>query len=173
MKFFKDEHINIIMVLLMRGMKTNYFIENLVVVNNNGEGDSDKNDENVVDNNNGDGDNEEGEQSTKKKAEYKTKTKKLMEKKADLDRKRMLYDAAVEDMKKNKFESFYSCAKHYQLNRTTLQRLHDTGAKFIGHNKSNRVSKLTYFNVMQSLQCCTIQQVVFGTGVRSSKLIVF
>ena len=154
-----------------RNESSNYFIENLVVVNNNGDGD--KNDDNVVDNNNGDGDNEEGEQSTKKKAEYKTKTKKLMEKKADLDRKRMLYDAAVEDMKKNKFESFYSCAKHYQLNRTTLQRLHDTGAKFIGHNKSNRVSKLTYFNVMQSLQCCTIQLVVFGTGVRSSKLIVF
>ena len=125
----------------VRSENSNYFIENLVVVNNNGDGD--KNDDNFVDNNYGDGDNEEGGQSTKKKAEYKTKAKKLLEKKEGIDRKRMLYNAAVEDMKNKKFPTFYSCAKHYQLNRATLQKLHDTGAEFIGHNKSNRVSKLT------------------------------
>ena len=73
MEFFKDKYNNIIMVLLKRGMKTNYFIENLVVVNNNGDGD--KNDDNFVDNNYGDGDNEEGGQSIKNKQNTRQKQK--------------------------------------------------------------------------------------------------
>ena len=56
---------------------------------------------------------------------------------AEIEMKRMLYKAAVEDMENNVYPSYNSCAKHYGLNHSTLKRLHDTGGEYIGHNKSN------------------------------------
>ena len=74
-----------------------------------------------------------------KKAVYMTKKRKIEEKMAERQTKRMLYNAAVEDMKNNAFPSFNSCAKTYGLSHTTLKRLCDSGGEYIGHNKSNRV----------------------------------
>ena len=116
---------------------SDYFIDNQQVIDTNGgdiPGDGDGDGDGV-----GNDDNDVVLPSVKKKAVYMTKRRKIEEKMAEKETKRLLYKAAVEDMENNVYPSYNSCAKHYGLNHSTLKRLHDTGGEYIGHNKSNRV----------------------------------
>ena len=128
---------------------SSYFVNDQVVVDNNAAND-DVGD--VIDSgeggdrgDGGDGgdDNDISVPSARKKpAQYMTKKRKIEEKQADIETKRALYKAAVEDME-NKVEpwtkSYYSCAKHYGLGHTSLKRFCETGAEYVGHSRSNRV----------------------------------